>query len=502
MTGIAPFRQHRLVRLLLSSVLTLLTCLVPVGGVTAAQGFDVVTMKNGDIYNGSVIQPTFTLETDYGVISLRYGLMASLQIGRHGNPDRMTTRYGDRFSGSLGDDMLTIDRVGEAVLEVNTDDIDRVSFHSKPGRRSLKAVPDAIEMANGDLFLGRLGDQDLILKTESSLSMVMRADSYLIDIASTEERDSTRVQIELNQDPPSYLSGRLLAQRLMVTTRYGHRLKIPLEKIERLALNVNYNGKRAAPLANYQSRHVVESRFRDRMRDGTSGPELSVIRGGSYHRGNPQGVGDFDEQPLQQVTVRPFAIGTYEVTFDLYDLYCIETRCPSPDDQGWGRGRRPVINVSWNDAKAFTRWLSGKTGQRYRLPTDAEWEYAARAGTRTTYWWGDELQQKRANCDGCDALWSGEMTARVGRFPANPFGIHDTAGNVFEWVEDCWNDTFAVTPADGSAYRVPACVLHVIRGGAWSFPPHEVRSANRWRDFATRRSDDTGFRVVRELTLN
>ena len=192
-------------------------------------------------------------------------------------------------------------------------------------------------------------------------------------------------------------------------------------------------------------------------------------------------------------------MGLYEVSFEEYDLFCAATGRTRPDDSDWGRGRRPVVNVSWKDAVAYAEWLSGRTGRRYRLPTDAEWEYAARAGSATRFWWGDELQAGRANCEGCGTPWDGEKSAPVGMFEPNSFGLHDTAGNVFEWVADCWLGSFADAPEDGSAVEKPDCVSRVIRGGAWSFPVHEIRSANRWRDFSTRRSDDTGFRLVREL---
>ncbi len=197
---------------------------------------------------------------------------------------------------------------------------------------------------------------------------------------------------------------------------------------------------------------------------------------------------------------KPFAMGLYEVTFEEYDRFCSATGCDRPDDGEWGRGRHPVINVSWEEAVAYTKWLSEKTGHTYRLPTDAEWEYAAKGGTTTKFWWGDDVGVAKANCAQCGSIWDAEKTARVGKFPPNPYGLHDTAGNVFEWTADCYHSSFAEAPADGSPLeKEPGCGKRVIRGGAWSFPPKEIRSTNRWRDFPTRRSDDTGFRVVREI---
>ena len=145
-----------------------------------------------------------------------------------------------------------------------------------------------------------------------------------------------------------------------------------------------------------------------------------------YRRGDIQGDGDRDELPVSKVTiVRPIAVSRYEVTFDEYDLFAGVTGRQLPHDQGWGAGRRPVINVSWEDAVAYADWLSGQTGKRYRLPTEAEWEYAARAGSETAYWWGDEVGDGRANCDGCGSEWDDEKTAPVGSFQANRFGLYD-----------------------------------------------------------------------------
>ncbi|RMD68212.1 MAG: PEGA domain-containing protein, partial [Gammaproteobacteria bacterium] len=176
--------------------------------------------------------------------------------------------------------------------------------------------------------------------------------------------------------------------------------------------------------------------FRDRLRDGGFGPEMVVIPPGRFLMGSPfdEEGRDSDEGPQHRVSIaRPFAIGRYEVTFEEYDRFCEATGRRRPDDNGWGRGKRPVINVSWHDAKAYARWLSKQTGKRYRLPSEAEWEYAARAGTSTRYWWGDRVGHGHANCDGCGSWWDGKETAPVGFFDPNPWGLYDTAGNVWEW---------------------------------------------------------------------
>ena len=155
-----------------------------------------------------------------------------------------------------------------------------------------------------------------------------------------------------------------------------------------------------------------------------------------------------DEGPQHEVRIaKPFAVGRFQVTFDEWDA-CVAARgCKHrPKDEGWGRGKRPVINVSWEDAQAYVAWLSKKTGHQYRLLSEAEWEHAARAGTATRYPWGDEPGSNRANFDGSGSKWSGKQTAPVGSFEPNAFGLHDVIGNVLEWVQDCWNDGFRALP--------------------------------------------------------
>ena len=159
-----------------------------------------------------------------------------------------------------------------------------------------------------------------------------------------------------------------------------------------------------------------------------------------------------------------------------------------------------MINVSWEDAQGYVRWLSRKTGEEYRLLSESEWEYVARAGTRTRYWWGDEIGRNRANCDGCGSRWEDRQTAPVGSFSANGFGLHDVHGNVWEWVEDCWNESYAGAPRDGSAWESGECGRRVLRGGSWYNNLRYLRSAFRGRNSAGNRYMFIGFRVARTLT--
>jgi formylglycine-generating enzyme required for sulfatase activity len=157
--------------------------------------------------------------------------------------------------------------------------------------------------------------------------------------------------------------------------------------------------------------------FRDRLKSGGDGPEMVIISAGKFRMGDTQGKHGKDELPVHEVHIkRPFAVSRYEITFDQYDEFAKVTGRKLSGDEGWGRGRQPVLRVSWNDAVAYVEWLSGQTAKRYRLPTEAEWEYAARGGTETTYWWGNEMKQGLANCIGCGSPWDGKQPAPVGSF--------------------------------------------------------------------------------------
>ena len=167
-----------------------------------------------------------------------------------------------------------------------------------------------------------------------------------------------------------------------------------------------------------------------------------------------------------------------------------------------GAANRPVINVSFDDAQAYVRWLSQETGKQYRLPTEAEWEYVARAGSTTVYWWGDDVDENNAVCDGCGSQWDGKQTAPVGLFKPNPFGVHDTAGNVFEWVQDCWHENYNNAPVDGSAWLKAnggKCDRRVVRGGSWNYDPRYLRSAGRVRSLTVSAGGGLGFRIARAL---
>ncbi|MCY4384581.1 MAG: SUMF1/EgtB/PvdO family nonheme iron enzyme [Nitrospinae bacterium] len=246
------------------------------------------------------------------------------------------------------------------------------------------------------------------------------------------------------------------------------------------------------------------------FRDCPECPKMVVAPAGSFMMGSPSGEKDRsdDEGPRHRVTIsNPFAVGKYEVTFAEWDACVADGGCGGhrPSDEGWGRGNRPVTKVSWEDAKAYVKWLSQKTGKRYRLLSEAEWEYAARAGTKTPFHFGSTISTSQANYDGDHTYGRGSKgvdrgkTVPVGSFPANVFGLHDVHGNVWEWVEDCWNDNYSGSPSDGSAWTSGNCGRRVLRGGSWFNAPGLLRSANRLRYGTGNRFNGNGFRVARTL---
>lgn len=463
---------------------------------TNRQSYDVVVLKNGDIYNGTVANPSFDFATPYGEISIPYGMMKSLEIGTV--EDQVITHEGERFTGTLLNDEMQMLRVLDPSLTLYREDISTIQFAKRPTRMLPTRVTDQLWMRDGDRMLAQILTTDFMLKVSDGLKIIPRDSIHVMEVEPTPEGDRQRVLVRTNTTG-EIVTGELLTQQITLRTRFGTPTELPTTQLALVGIGVNYGPGPSGyfPKPWLHRRSPAARELRDQLADRRWGPELVVLRGGSFERGSVEG--DTDERPPTRVVLKPFAIGIHEITFDEYDHYCARTRSKLPDDQGWGRGLRPVINVSWEDAKRYTEWLSEQTGNRYRLPTDAEWEYATRAGSRQRFWWGDTTERAQANCEGCGSLWDGEKSAPVGRFPPNGFGLHDTAGNVWEWMEDCYSDSFAKAPADGKALQKPGCGKRVIRGGAWSFPPQEMRSANRWRDFPARRSDDTGFRVVRVI---
>jgi formylglycine-generating enzyme required for sulfatase activity len=233
------------------------------------------------------------------------------------------------------------------------------------------------------------------------------------------------------------------------------------------------------------------------FRDCPDCSEMVVVPAGEFKMGSGETV--YEKPEHRVVIANPFAIGRREITFEEWDLCVASGGCKyRPDDHGWGRGSRPVIDVSWDDAKAFVNWLSQKTQKGYRLPSEAEWEYAARAGTNSQFWWGRPPVAGNANCEDCSST-PPRRTLPTGSFRPNGFGLFDVAGNVAEWVEDCWNDSYRGAPMDGSAWTTGQCRQRGLRGGSFASKANVIRSAARFRYDQDVRYYANGFRVARDL---
>lgn len=266
----------------------------------------------------------------------------------------------------------------------------------------------------------------------------------------------------------------------------------------------------AAPIAAAQERLL---RPKDVFKECEQCPEMVVVPAGSFLMGaadsdDPGYGNNANEKPQHKVTfAQPFAVGKFSVTFAEWDACVADGGCDGyrPIDKGWGRGRQPVIYVSWNDAKSYLAWLARKTGKPYRLLSEAEREYVTRAGTTTAFWWGAQISTSLANYNGRYAYLDGpkgddrQRTLPVDSFSPNPWGLYQVHGNVAEWTEDCWSKDYIGAPANGAARTDGDCSAHFVRGGSWDGLPDYLRAATRQNEYAKTRHYALGFRVARSL---
>jgi formylglycine-generating enzyme required for sulfatase activity/class 3 adenylate cyclase len=219
-------------------------------------------------------------------------------------------------------------------------------------------------------------------------------------------------------------------------------------------------------------------------------PELVSLQGGGFAMGSNE---DASEKPIHRVTIKPFAIGKYPITVREWNECAAAKACGFA---ATGKDDAPVTNVSWSDAKQYVAWLTEVTRKAYRLPSEAEWEFAARGGTQTKYWWGDQLQPGMANCKDCGDAAAAEQPVKVGNYKPNPFGLYDMGGGIDQWVEDCWHRNYQGAPTDGSPWMGGDCSSHVIRSGSWKNDVRYVRPANRDKYDTDVRYPTHGFRIA------
>lgn len=240
------------------------------------------------------------------------------------------------------------------------------------------------------------------------------------------------------------------------------------------------------------------NKVKKKYESGIPEPNMVAVPANSFRMGCDLEQGcDEDAKPVHVVSLDAFEMSATEITFEQYDACFAFGGCDHyPDDEGWGRGDRPVINVSWDDAQQYIVWLNGQTDKNYRLPTEAEWEYAAQAESSTQYSWGNEVGINKANCDGCGCQWDNQQTAPVGSFQANSFGLYDMHGNVWEWCGDWYDKDYYKKSSVTNPQGPPSGSCRVIRGGSWNSYRGYMRASNRSRDSLGDRSDNLGFRLV------
>ena len=233
-------------------------------------------------------------------------------------------------------------------------------------------------------------------------------------------------------------------------------------------------------------------------KDCAACPAMISLPAGSFMMGS--NIGDPSEKPPHHVIIAaPFAIARYVVTVGQWNA-CVDVNgCPRLSTENDSKKNAPARDLSWDDAQAYVNWLSKVTGKTYRLPTEAEWEYADRAGTTTKFWWGDQMRKGVANCKDCGDPYHKEAPEPVGSFAANPSGLYDMNGNVWEWVSDCWHNSYKGAPIDGSTWETPGCNMRVIRGGSWREGEDYMLSSTRFKYSPSVRQSQNGFRVIKEL---
>jgi formylglycine-generating enzyme required for sulfatase activity/class 3 adenylate cyclase len=251
--------------------------------------------------------------------------------------------------------------------------------------------------------------------------------------------------------------------------------------------------KQAAPLAPPASPVAPATAPTTQAAASVREPETISLRGGSFAMGSNE---DISEKPVHQVTIKPFAMGKFPVSVQEWNACAAAKACGFT---ATGKDDAPVTNVSWSDAKQYVTWLAQTTRKPYRLPSEAEWEYAARGGTQTKYWWGDQFQPGMVNCKNCSDIPVNDQPVKVGSLKPNPFGLFDMGGSVDQWVEDCWHKNYQGAPADGSAWTENDCASHVIRSGSWRKDSNYARTSNRGSYDTNVRYPTHGFRVALSL---
>jgi len=396
-------------------------------------------------------------------------------------PVILHTRRGDRLTGFLEPLGLKIE-VEDGVTRIERDPLKRIVLAGTSEAIDQQNYDQRIILKNGDRLIGHIEPSALTLNDDA------------IDLAMP-------FQIDLGQAVDG--------QSIAIVSQGATPFRVTGHDVESVQLHhwsgneVTISGERLASIATDAGERLA---FRDRLADGSPCPhcpQMQVIPPGDFVMGSSKAVDSNrpNEGPAHRVSIAyPFAFGAYEITFDQWDACHADGVCEYRGaDERFGRGSRPAISLSLNDAHQFLTWLSDKTGHSYRLPSEAEWEHAAGAGSTTAYYWGDEIGKLNAACENCGTKWDNRRSAPTGTFPANPFGLYDILGNAWEWTADCWNDSYEGAPVDGSAWQEGDCKGHAMRGGAWFSFPVNLRTTTRFRAVVDNRYLSKGLRVVRDF---
>jgi formylglycine-generating enzyme required for sulfatase activity len=363
-------------------------------------------------------------------------------------------------------------------------------------------------------------EQDLAAQAQLRPAEVRAILNGLCDAGLARPLDSAMAKWELSHDFIAHAVVRFLGRRRGQVARRAAAYAAPALLVISLLGGEAYLRERLRRFATIEpfkrehvTPHVLGAEKEGALRRGESFtecdddkncPEMVVVPAGEFMMGSPTpetGSGEGTQHKV--VFAKDFAVSKYEVTFGQWDACVAYGDCDPRVGDSFGRGRQPVINVTWDDARRFVDWLSRMTSKRYRLLSEAEWEYASRAGTQMAYSWGDEIGTGNANCLKCGSKWDGRQAAPVGSFAPNQFGLYDMHGNVWEWVEDCYHDNYNGAPTEGSAWAAAAggdCHRRVLRGGSWLDKPPEIRSAHRLGFARDSRMFHVGFRIGRTLT--
>ena len=376
----------------------------------------------------------------------------------------------------------------------NKQSIDKLSAGGEPPVENSGPARQVVLLLESDMdcyFAMNEDDQDSLSKN-SPRRFVLSVGSHLIQVATQDgliEKEWVQV-----------LSDESTSHFICLAEEHAQAQKNILEGRQELAEPLGIECWSTEKIKSEQTTVANEMKLANFFRDEIGTPEMVVIPAGSYRMGEASG--------RHKVSIpQPFAVGRYPVTVAEWRRFVLSGETTyAPADNGWEGDNLPVTNINFVHAQAYVRWLSKQTGKGYRLLSEAEWEYACRAGSVTEYHWGDELGKNNCNCQDSKSAWSCKRASPVGSFAPNAFGLHDMLGNVWEWVEDAWHDTYKGAPADGKAWSSGGAIStlgnqewRVLRGGSWIVDPRDARSAIRFMNDQLSRNAYTGVRIARTL---